>query len=75
MVCFSGKPDAGNLHVRFDEGEGCRASGTLSTLLVNGFLSTKYANIEREKEISRVFSVPSATSVVDYSCFSRSREV
>ncbi|EHQ06880.1 hypothetical protein Lepil_2203 [Leptonema illini DSM 21528] len=31
---FSGKPDAGNLHVRFDEGEGCRASGTLSTLLV-----------------------------------------
>lgn len=30
---FSGKPDAGNLHVRFDEGEGCRASGTLSTLL------------------------------------------
>jgi hypothetical protein len=34
--------------------------------VVNGFLSAKYANKAREMEISPVFSVPSATSAVDW---------
>ncbi|WP_078123591.1 hypothetical protein, partial [Leptonema illini] len=45
-----GKPDAGNLHVRFDEGEGCRASGTLSTLLVNGFSVAQSTKEDQEEK-------------------------
>jgi hypothetical protein len=38
----------------------------LRVSVVNGFLSTEYANRAREKEIALVFSEPSATSAVDW---------
>jgi hypothetical protein len=53
---FNGKPDAGNPHVRFDEGENvgghwqCLSSrGVLSTLLFSGAPSEAWQNLQIER--------------------------
>ncbi|MBP7284512.1 MAG: hypothetical protein KBA66_23195, partial [Leptospiraceae bacterium] len=44
---FHGKPDAGNLHVRFVEGKGGRKTTPLSTLLV----ISSYHELDSREEI------------------------
>jgi len=59
MTKFVGKPYAGKLHVRFDEGAGKVFCLPRSTLLVK--ITTKDAEVFTEKATEKSFDVPLGT--------------